>query len=222
LLLSNIALKELDFSAIKNQLGTANILKLIMAFINSNKRLIKRVLNILLIGFLIFIIITPNGKAWLLQQFLSIGLFKAEIKKDAAKDLPVNSSFSFTDSKGNTNNTSNLNGKVVFINFWASWCPPCRAEMPSINELYKKLQNDTTFVFLFINEDDDRTKAIKYIENNHFSFAIFYTSSGVPEEIFKGTLPTTIVINKEGKIVLKHEGLAGYNTDSFIRQLQEL
>lgn len=193
-----------------------------MGFINLNKRLIKRVLNILLIAFLIFIVITPNGKAWLLQQFVAVGLFKAEIKKDAVQDLPVNSSFSFTDSKGNTNNTINLKGKVVFINFWASWCPPCRAEMPSLHELYKKLQNDTGFVFLFVNEDDDKTKAMEYIEKNHFSFPVYYTSGDVPAEIFKGTLPTTIVIDKQGKIVLNHEGLGGYDSDSFIRQLKEL
>lgn len=193
-----------------------------MGFINSNKHLIKRIVNILLIAFLIFIIITPNGKAWLLQQFISVGLFKAEIKKNNIQDLSVNSSFSFTDLKGNTNNTTNLKGKVVFINFWASWCPPCRAEMPSLNELYKKFKNDTSFVFLFINEDDDKAKAVSYIKNNHFSFPIFYTSGNVPEEVFKGTLPTTIVINKEGKIVFQHEGLAGYNKDSFIRQLREL
>jgi len=193
-----------------------------MAFINFNKRLIKKVLNYLLIAFLIFIIVSPNGKAWVLRQFISVGLFKAEIKKDAVKDFLNNSSFSFTDSKGNINNTSMLQGKVVFINFWASWCPPCRAEMPSINDLYKKLQSDTNFVFLSINEDDDKSKANAYLENNDFSFPIFYASGNVPGEIFAGTLPTTIVLSKQGRIVLKHEGLAGYNTDSFIRQLKGL
>ena len=189
---------------------------------NFNKRLIKRVLNYLLIAFLIFIVVSPDGKAWVLRQFISVGLFKAQIKKDAVKDFPNNSSFSFTDSKGNTNNTSLMEGKIVFINFWASWCPPCRAEMPSINELYKKLQSDTNFVFLSINEDDDRSRANSYLENNHFPFPIFYTSGNVPGEIFAGTLPTTIVLNKQGKIVLKHEGLAGYSSDSFLRQLKEL
>jgi len=157
-----------------------------------------------------------------LQKFISVGLFKAEIKKDAVKDLPGNSFFSFTDLKGNINNIVSLKGKVVFINFWASWCPPCRAEMPSINELYKKLQSDTNFVFLFINEDDDKLNANAYLENNHFSFPVFYSSGDVPTEIFKGTLPTTIVLNKEGKIVLTHEGLGGYNSDSFVNQLKEL
>lgn len=193
-----------------------------MGFIFSNKRLIKRVLNILLIAFFIFIIISPNGKAWLLQQFVAVGLFKPEIKKDTARDLPLSSSFAYTDSTGNVNNTANLKGKVVFINFWASWCPPCRAEMPSLHELYKKLQNDTNFIFLFINEDDDKTKAINYLEKNHFSFPAYYTTGDVPAEIFKGNLPTTIVINKQGKVVLNHEGIGGYDSDSFIRELKEL
>ena len=193
-----------------------------MAFINFNKRLIKKVLNYLLIAFLIFIIVSPNGKAWVLRQFISVGLFKAEIKKDAVKDFLNNSSFSFTDSKGNINNTSMLQGKVVFINFWVSWCPPCRAAMPSINDLYKKLQSDTNFVFLSRNEDDYKSKANADLENNDFSFPIFYASGNVPGEIFAGTLPTTIVLSKQGRIVLKHEGLAGYNTDSFISQLKGL
>jgi hypothetical protein len=94
--------------------------------------------------------------------------------------------------------------------------------MPSINDLYKKLQSDTNFVFLSINEDDDKSKANSYLENNDFSFPIFYASGNVPGEIFAGTLPTTIVLSKQGRIVLKHEGLAGYNTDSFIRQLKGL
>ncbi len=71
-----------------------------MAFINFNKRLIKKVLNYLLIAFLIFIIISPNGKAWVLRQFISVGLFKAEIKKDAVTDLPGNIFFLFYGFKG--------------------------------------------------------------------------------------------------------------------------
>ena len=67
-----------------------------MPLSNFNKQIIKKVLNYLLIAFLIFIIISPNGKAWVLRQFISVGLFKAEIKKDAvAKDLPGKYFFHF-------------------------------------------------------------------------------------------------------------------------------
>ncbi len=182
----------------------------------------KRGLSILLISFLIIIVFVPDAKSLLLQQLVSAGLFNAEIKKEGVNNLPQTASFSFTDSAGTTATTAGLKGKVVFINFWASWCPPCRAEMPSLDELYKKLQNDDRFVFLFINEDEDKSKAIKYLEKNHFTIPLYSRLGDVPNEIFSGTLPTTVVIDKDGKVVLKHEGLAGYNTDAFIRQLKDL
>lgn len=183
----------------------------------------KNAATILISGFLLILIFSPNAKSWLLQQLVSVGLFKAEIKKSGANDTsPENAVFSFTDSAGKTVTTAGLKGKVVFINFWASWCPPCRAEMPSLNELYNKLKDDRRFVFLFINEDEDKLKAVHYLENSHFTIPLFNVSGDVPNEIFSGTLPTTIVINKEGKIVFKHEGMAGYNTDAFIKQLKEL
>jgi len=182
----------------------------------------KRGLSVLLIGFLVIIIFVPDAKSFLLQQLVSVGLFKAEIKKNGGNNLPETASFSFINSAGITATTAGLKGKVVFINFWASWCPPCRAEMPSLDELYKKLQNDDRFVFLFISEDEDKSKAIKYLKKNHFTIPLYTRSGAIPNEIFSGTLPTTVVINKDGKVVLKHEGLAGYNTESFIRQLKDL
>lgn len=182
----------------------------------------KRGLSVLLISFLIIIVFVPDAKSFLLQQLVSVGLFKAEIKKNGVNNLPETASFSFTNSAGITTTTAGLKGNVVFINFWASWCPPCRAEMPSLELLYKKLQNDNRFVFLFINEDEDKSKAIKYLEKNHFTIPLYSRLGDVPNEIFSGTLPTTVVINKDGKVVLKHEGLAGYNTEAFIRQLKDL
>ncbi|MEO8822661.1 MAG: TlpA disulfide reductase family protein, partial [Ginsengibacter sp.] len=129
--------------------------------------------------------------------------------------------FSLTDSNGNNISSSTLQGKVVLINFWASWCPPCRAEMPSLNKLYLELKNDKRFVFLFVNEDEDQSKAIQYIQKNNFSIPI-YNRYHVPPQIFSGTLPTTVVLNRQGNIVLKHEGMADYNNDEFISQLKAL
>lgn len=182
----------------------------------------KNWLSALLIGFLMIIVFVPDAKSFLLQQLVSVGLFKAEIKNNGINNLHEAASFSYIDSAGITATTAELKGKVVFINFWASWCPPCRAEMPSLESLYKKLQNDNRFVFLFINEDEDKSQAIKYLQKNHFTIPIYSRSGDVPNEIFSGTLPTTVVIDKDGKVVLMHEGIAGYNNDAFIRQLKEL
>ncbi|MEO5908464.1 MAG: TlpA disulfide reductase family protein [Ginsengibacter sp.] len=188
---------------------------------NLKTELKKRWLSILFYSLIIVLIFSPDAKSWLLQQVVSSGLLKAEIKKDS-NNISQATSFSFIDSNGKTTATADLRGKVVFINFWASWCPPCRAEMPSLENLYQKLKGDDNFVFLFMNEDEDRNKAIQYLKKNSFTIPLYYSSGIVPREVFSGSLPTTIVLNKEGKIVLKHQGMAGYDTNDFIRQLKEL
>jgi len=182
----------------------------------------KRWASILFYGIIILLIFSPGAKSWVLQQVVSTGLLKAEIKNDGAKDLQNAATFSFIDGEGKTSTTADLKGKVVFINFWASWCPPCRAEMPSLENLYQKLKDNSNFVFLFINEDDDRSKGLKYLEANDFTIPFYQASGNVPAEIFSGSLPTTIVLNKKGKVVLKHSGMARYDTQDFMSQLKEL
>jgi thiol-disulfide isomerase/thioredoxin len=182
----------------------------------------KRLWDILLVGLILLIIFSPNAKAWIMKQIVSTGLLKAEIKKVNSNALTAKAIFSFKDSTGKIVSTDDLKGKIVFINFWASWCPPCRAEMPSLENLYQKLKTDQRFVFVFINEDDDQSKAKKFLEENNYSFPFFTQSGNVPANIFEGSLPTTTVLNKEGVIVLKHEGMASYDTESFMKQLKDL
>ena len=185
-----------------------------------NKGLLSKAGNYLFVGLLLLLLFNPNAKTWLLRQFMAVGLFKAEIKKEVPATNPI--SFSFRDEKGNTVSIANLKGKVVFINFWATWCPPCRAEMPSLNDLYNQFRNDDQFVFVFLNEDNDPAKAATYLQNNSFAMPLVNSAGSMPPEIYSGTLPTTVILNTEGKIVYKHEGLAKYNTTEFIKQLKAL
>jgi thiol-disulfide isomerase/thioredoxin len=190
----------------------------------TSKRIVNKAGNFLFFGLLLFFVFSTEAKSWVLEKLVSVGLFKAEIKKEGQiKDLAQNDhAFSFYDSSGQTLSTSDLKGKVIFINFWATWCPPCRAEMPSLNALYNKFKEDDRFVFLFINEDDDLSKAKAYLQKEGFNIPLSSRAGNVPSQIYNGTLPTTIVLDKEGKVVLKEEGLAAYNTPSFIQQLKDL
>lgn len=125
----------------------------------NTKKIVKNVTNVLFVALLLLLVFSSGAKAWFLKQLLSVGLFKAEIKKEAVTTKSPDISFSYQDANGKILSTNELKGKVVFINFWATWCPPCRAEMPSLNELYNKLKGDDHFVFLFLNEDDNIEKA---------------------------------------------------------------
>lgn len=176
----------------------------------------------LLTIFVVVMLVSPNAKSWFLEKLLSTGLFTADIKKESGPASEQATSFSFADSSGNITSTSSLKGKVVFINFWASWCPPCRAEMPSLNRFYNQLKDDGRFVFIFINEDEDRMKAIQYLQKEGFNIPLHFSTGNVPAAVFSGTLPTTVVLNKAGEIVLHHTGMANYNSEAFLKQMKNL
>jgi thiol-disulfide isomerase/thioredoxin len=189
----------------------------------SSKTILNKAGNVLFYGLLIFFVFSTNAKSWALEKLVSMGLFKAEIKEESVKDPAHNSvSFSYYDASGQAESTSALKGKVVFINFWATWCPPCRAEMPSLNALYNKFKSDDRYVFLFISEDEDLSKAKAYLQKEGFNIPMASRAGNIPSQIYSGTLPTTIVLNKDGLVVLKKEGIAGYNTPAFIKQLKDL
>lgn len=192
--------------------------------VSRSRQVLSKVWNVLFFALLIFFVFSTDAKSWVLRQLVSVGLFNAKMDKDAAvkSSTPGANSFSFIDADGSVRSTADLKGKVVFINFWATWCPPCRAEMPSLNTLYNEFKSDSRFVFLFINEDDDISKARNYLQKEGFDMPISARAGNVPAELYSGTLPTTLVLNKEGAVVLKHEGVAGYNTPRFKQQLKAL
>lgn len=187
----------------------------------SSKSTLNKVGNWVFIALMLLLVFSTDAKTWLLRQLMSIGIFNTEIKKEALEDHNEHS-FLFTAMNGQTASTADLKGKVVFINFWATWCPPCRAEMPSLNTLYNTFKGDDRFVFLFINEDDDLNKAKEYLQNSGFTLPLQQRVGQIPTALFSGTLPTTIVLNKKGQIVLKEEGLGNYNTKEFHEQLKSL
>lgn len=188
-----------------------------------HKRLLRKAGNVLFFALLLLLLFHPDAKAWVLRQFMAAGLFRPSIeKRDATNPASEAASFSFRDEKGNLIATADLKGKVVFINFWATWCPPCRAEMPALNDLYKQFSNQNGIVFLFLNEDGDPAKAAAYFKKNGFDMPMATTAGRVPPAIYSGTLPTTVILDKEGNMVYRNEGLARYNTRAFILQLKAL
>lgn len=113
---------------------------------------------------------------------------------------------------GKTVNFESLKGKVIFLNIWATWCPPCVAEMPNIHSLYKKVDADKiAFVMLSVDEGGmDKVK--KFIDKKGFTFPVYMPASQFPQEFYSSAIPTTFIISPEGKIVAKQEGMAEYDT----------
>jgi len=181
----------------------------------------KNIFNTLFIILLLVIVFVPDAKAFFLKGLMEIGFYtpKIEIKKEASVNL---SGIKFSDAKGNEIDLGDLKGKVIFLNFWATWCPPCRAEMPSVNKLHSQFKNDKNIVFIFADADGDLNKSAKYMLDRKFELPVYKVESNVPEQIFSGSLPTTIIFDKQGRISFRHEGIANYADKKFVEFLNKL
>ena len=183
------------------------------------QRLKKNWVTIVLLLILSLFIFNPNAKPWLLRQLISFGFFNIDLKKDRPTETVE---LTFMNEDGRIIATKDLLGKVIFINFWASWCPPCRAEMPSINSLYQKVKKDTNIVFVMVALDDDFRKAQTYQQQYIPDLPVLRIAGSVPANLYNGVLPTTLVIDKSGKLLLQHEGMANWDSNDFFLQLKAL
>lgn len=149
------------------------------------------------------------------QAILWTGLIQPEIKADKGKGIQINYNVPLISLDGDSTNLTAYKGKVIFLNFWATWCPPCIAEMPNIQSLYERFKSNKNISFLMISLDEDPDKARKFIERKGFTFPVYLLNGRRPAIFQSSTIPTTYVINKSGVLVVEKQGMANYNTSSF-------
>jgi thiol-disulfide isomerase/thioredoxin len=154
---------------------------------------------------------------------LSTGLMNASIPMADKNQENFDFGFTLKDSLGNRFNADQFKGKVIFLNVWATWCGPCRAEMPAIHKLYNKVKDDRIiFIMLSIDKDHAAQKVQAYVRKNKYTFPVYMPSGYLTEQLNVPSIPTTFVISKEGKIVMKEVGTKNYNTNKFMKFLNEL
>lgn len=145
---------------------------------------------------------------------LATGLIKPNTENSAV-DKSLDYQARFTDVNNNTIYLENFQGRALFINLWATWCPPCRAEMPHISDLYDELKDVDNLDFFMIALDDDFEKSKKFVNNKGFSFPIVHAAYGLNGSFHSQSIPTTIVVDRSGKIIFFHEGMSNFNTKEF-------
>ncbi len=128
---------------------------------------------------------------------------------------PVTPDFTAYTAEGEAVKLSDYFGKPIVLNFWASWCGPCRMEMPHFNEKYGELGADVTFLMVNLTDGYQETKseAEQYVREGNFDFPVLYDLDANAAAVYQVySLPTTYFLNKDGKIVAQATGAIDMET----------
>ena len=123
------------------------------------------------------------------------------------------------DAEGHAVNFADFKGKLVFINNWATWCPPCVAEMPTIEQLKKEMPEDEV-AFVMVSYDRNPKKAINWMKNKRMDLPVYFPGENFPRQFITDAIPATFVLDREGKILHTYLGMADYSKESFVRQME--
>jgi thiol-disulfide isomerase/thioredoxin len=131
--------------------------------------------------------------------------------------------FVLPDLDGRLHQFANLRDKVVFLNLWATWCPPCRLEMPSMERLHRRLQG-RPFVLLAVNEDgDDGNAVLPFVKSLGLTFPILLDQQGrLPPRFGVTGYPETFIIDRTGNVVKHIIGPADWDSEDMVAYLVSL
>jgi peroxiredoxin len=154
-------------------------------------------------------------------------LVTAALSLCAGQALAANTSgpapdFTLKSQTGENIKLSELRGQVVMINFWASWCGPCRQEMPLLDQIYQHYE-PMGFTLLGVNVEEDSTAANKVLKEIPVSFPVLFDNKSQVSESYKvRAMPSTVLIDRDGKMRYLHEGYRPGYEDEYQQQVREL
>ncbi len=155
------------------------------------------------------------------RAVLATGIARPEIPQIDSIGANPGAEMLLVNEKGNQVKLSDFRGKPVFLNFWATWCTPCLAEMPGIENLYNAVDNNEV-QFVLVAIDDDFNKALAFKQRKNYNFPIYRIAGTIPSALKSDEVPTTYVLDGNGNIKMKHSGMAEYDNPKFISYLNEL
>ena len=162
------------------------------------------------------------------RGLLATGLWKADvpIAPAATPAVPPGTaaypySLPLVTLSGRQVNLSDLQGKVVFVNLWASWCPPCVAEMPGIHALYLKM-DPAKVAFVMVSLDENPAKARALLKRRGYTFPVYFPAGPLPAPFNSSSIPSTVILAPDGQIAARHDGMAEYDTPEFKAALDKL
>lgn len=134
----------------------------------------------------------------------------------------MKSTIAFKDKDGKTFSINDFKGKVVFINFWATWCPPCIHEMPSIEILKNNFKQEDDIVFLMVDIDNKMEKSNQFIADRKLDLPVYVPVGNIPSQFLGAAIPTTVILDKSGEMVVRLEGARDFSAPEIIKAVKDL
>lgn len=174
-----------------------------------DKSKVKNIIFLILIAVLIIPQTRKPIQVLVQKGVLLIKKPSIESKETSAKLTDYD--WHLVDGNNASYNLQQAQGKVVLINFWATWCPPCIAEMPSFQKLYNDYGDKVEFLFV---SDEELDVINPFLEKRQFTFEVYRPASHYPAIFDVTSIPRTFLIDKDGHVIIDETGAVNWNSDT--------
>ena len=183
---------------------------------NTLKKNLKNILFLIVIA----VLIIPQTRKPIQVFLQKIIAYVKPITVNNEKNTTITDyNWKLADENNTVFNFEDAKGKVVLVNFWATWCPPCIAEMPSLQALYNDYNDKIVFLFV----TSDWYKEINpFLSKNNYTFKVHRPASDYPKYFNISTIPRTFLIDKNGTIIIDESGAANWNSDKIRKIIDNL
>ena len=178
---------------------------------------------------LLFIIIFIGAILFFFEHFIEAPISITDVQVEENFDQRKSAvgylapDFSLRNLKGNYESLDSFRGQVVVLNFWATWCAPCRVEMPSFEKLYRRYRSEGVAVLAVTLDKNAGPKIKSFVDEYELSFPILLDEKGEVERLYPSmTIPFTYVIDREGRVVARVDGAKNWESNKTFEAIEYL
>ncbi|WGD34097.1 TlpA disulfide reductase family protein [Olleya sp. YS] len=181
----------------------------------------KLTFKYILFAVMLLLLIIPQTRQIIqIQLHKGLALFSPSVESESNRKIITNYNWNLIDINGNKYNFRQAENKVVLVSFWATWCPPCIAELPSLQKLYEDYKDKIEFVFI---SNEKPEKLYQFSVHNGYTFTIYNPSEASPNKLFDvNSIPRNFLIDKTGQVVIDKSGAANWNSETVRNTIDKL